>query len=1226
MLREDNDVSRDDKLPAEKLLAGGGSSKLAAESFPEALPGSPGRGASLDSANADAEEDYAIEAEHRPSAEALWAVRLITGQPRRVLSVIFAVFCVSAYAAMELESWKKPTVYIRKDGMEDFANAEERMVDIFVEWCDTGSATSCAAGSGEGGPFAAAQTQLTRLREALGECKDLEWSSASRPQLGLAESDYVSEDGSTAVLEFSSESSECMKEARKRLSDIGEEAMWKNSGLQVALGGAESVAQASMDREGEDSWKHMACSVPFIAGVLILVLGNGVRPFTPLLCMAATFATTRALLMLAKLIWPILNIDMDDPAMFFIAFALNADYALFFWTRFAEERARHPQPDSYGLALELAFLRSGSVIVISNVVMACALAGTLCFPKLNPSGHLAFLIEVLCGVVLANVYSLTLTPAMASAFPKVFDEGDSLLRNGIQICCLNFCPQPKPLWKSWAKIITRRPWLCLLPLLVFVGLLPFISAAGMFEANHDVLEICSNHDTKEFQAYEQLSSHFDMGRFLPVDMVLEARELARDGTATYPASLVEKPSLQVGDYLARLAALAATFNRTATGHNASVTAGNASAAPGNANSTASNVRDLGAQLSAASVRQLALAMEGHGGSATNMLQREMHIYQAGARRSPLWQPGPEVAAAALSSMAHRAEPAVVLSVEFGRAACNFIEDLIAATKGKDYEVRPNQVLGPWWVPGIGVNGASGCLLDANSSLEGGQLNRNMLKRLQQEVTARTSTHGKKMLFTISPAFSPTGPAAGHFSYLLRDNLEKSARAPFTVDGRLYELLPKHNSVVSIQIDTGREMEAAAPYIYGLVCLVGFCSVGFTFRSAFLPIKLALTVTVPLIATYGFVIAVYQLGWFKSLGFGLTGHGLDAITLFTTPCCLFGLAMDYDLFLFVRVYEYRSRGYDNRSSVERALVETGPVITTAGTLFVISLFFLTLSKTPMMKFMGAIYLTGLCFDVFVVRTIIAPAFLCMAEHLNYWPGKMPRPTKRWPRAALQEGGETDSMGSTAEDDSSRSLLDNLQKACNKVSGEQVPLYEVVAVFEALLPLIENLGLAFSFMSSSLTTSVANIQEACCEEPLAPFITSKAKQGAVTVREALQIHAASGETKLAESPLARGLVAARRDLAFIVSILELLADGEGDLQAAFAKAYEQELESYTGFAARSTSWFCSMALPDAVDFTSRLMGGKRPRTEVIQRLRKLVVEARPVLARLLKLFEELSLELI
>ena len=67
--------------------------------------------------------------------------------------------------------------------------------------------------------------------------------------------------------------------------------------------------------------------------------------------------------------------------------------------------------------------------------------------------------------------------------------------------------------------------------------------------------------------------------------------------------------------------------------------------------------------------------------------------------------------------------------------------------------------------------------------------------------------------------------------------------------------------------------------------------------------------------------------------------------------LFALAMDYDLFLFARVYERRQQGYDNASAVRLSLEETGPLITLAGTIMVISFAFVFVSSVPVIAQIG-----------------------------------------------------------------------------------------------------------------------------------------------------------------------------------------------------------------------------------------------------------------------------------
>jgi len=181
----------------------------------------------------------------------------------------------------------------------------------------------------------------------------------------------------------------------------------------------------------------------------------------------------------------------------------------------------------------------------------------------------------------------------------------------------------------------------------------------------------------------------------------------------------------------------------------------------------------------------------------------------------------------------------------------------------------------------------------------------------------------------------------------------------------------------------------APWILGITLAMVCCMVTALFQSAFVGIKMVFTIALPIVAEYGFAVGVFQDGWLAWAGVDATG-GLKWTMVHSTCGFLFALAMDYDLFLFARVYERRQQGYDNASAVRLSLEETGPLITLAGTIMVISFAFVLLSSVPVIAQMGCLYCFGVAFDVYVVRIFLAPAALCIFENMNYWPGKVPKP--------------------------------------------------------------------------------------------------------------------------------------------------------------------------------------------------------------------------------------------
>jgi hypothetical protein len=334
-----------------------------------------------------------------------------------------------------------------------------------------------------------------------------------------------------------------------------------------------------------------------------------------------------------------------------------------------------------------------------------------------------------------------------------------------------------------------------------------------------------------------------------------------------------------------------------------------------------------------------------------------------------------------------------------------------ATEGQDCEVTADQMFGLWWVPrprffGFARPGPNSCAsgdpriaaliaryLEVRDPIS--HMPQSVLKFIPHVLLSSLSNNGLKMQLKVMHSFRPTSPQAYHFDQIARE-LGKKAEATFESGGQRYAFRVTHASPMQIQVDARKGQMEALPKVLGLFGPLAAITIGLWFRSAFLAVKLALTVIVPIATTYGMAIAVYQMNALDWLGIRMLEgtSGLDFRMIILTAGILFGFAMDYDLFLFVRVYEYRQAGYDNLSAVKRSMVETGPVITTVGSMMAFSFFCIMCSHTVFLRTMGFIFTVGVSFDVFVVRTMIAPVFLSLAETLNYWPGKMPTPCKTW----------------------------------------------------------------------------------------------------------------------------------------------------------------------------------------------------------------------------------------
>merc|ERR1712150_105025 len=107
--------------------------------------------------------------------------------------------------------------------------------------------------------------------------------------------------------------------------------------------------------------------------------------------------------------------------------------------------------------------------------------------------------------------------------------------------------------------------------------------------------------------------------------------------------------------------------------------------------------------------------------------------------------------------------------------------------------------------------------------------------------------------------------------------------------------------------------------------------------------------------------------------------------------LIGFGLDYDIFLFSRIYATRKDGTfrDDNKAIVNAVAVTGPVISTAGGIMALAFVGMVVQHSnEFLCQMGFTMIFGVLMDTFVVRTLLVPAFLSMAGRYNWWPGEMP----------------------------------------------------------------------------------------------------------------------------------------------------------------------------------------------------------------------------------------------
>jgi RND superfamily putative drug exporter len=194
-----------------------------------------------------------------------------------------------------------------------------------------------------------------------------------------------------------------------------------------------------------------------------------------------------------------------------------------------------------------------------------------------------------------------------------------------------------------------------------------------------------------------------------------------------------------------------------------------------------------------------------------------------------------------------------------------------------------------------------------------------------------------------------------------------------------------------------------PYTLGLIALVTFVLLVRTFRSLVLPLKAVLLNIVSVAATFGATVLFWQEGHGSEQIFGIAPTG--AVTFWLPVLIfafLFGLSMDYEVFILARMREEYDRTNDTDEAVVVGLARTGRLVT--GAAMILFLSFLALSSSPGtdIKVFATALGIGILLDATVVRALLVPALVSLFGRWNWWlPSWAARAVRVQPHAAIPE---------------------------------------------------------------------------------------------------------------------------------------------------------------------------------------------------------------------------------
>jgi len=202
-----------------------------------------------------------------------------------------------------------------------------------------------------------------------------------------------------------------------------------------------------------------------------------------------------------------------------------------------------------------------------------------------------------------------------------------------------------------------------------------------------------------------------------------------------------------------------------------------------------------------------------------------------------------------------------------------------------------------------------------------------------------------------------------------------------------------------------------PLMFSLIALITLILLARAFRSLLLPLKAVLLNLLSLAAAWGVLVLVWQQGHGSKLiyGIGATGAIVVYIPLLVFAF-LFGLSMDYEVFILSRIREHHDHGEPTNTAVVTGLGRTGRLVTSAA--LILFLAFLSLASGPEteVKILATGLAAGILLDATIIRALLVPALITLLGDWNWW---LPRPIALLLRIDNHRGRNAQSDGALME---------------------------------------------------------------------------------------------------------------------------------------------------------------------------------------------------------------------
>ncbi|RKS68187.1 RND superfamily putative drug exporter [Actinomadura pelletieri DSM 43383] len=288
-----------------------------------------------------------------------------------------------------------------------------------------------------------------------------------------------------------------------------------------------------------------------------------------------------------------------------------------------------------------------------------------------------------------------------------------------------------------------------------------------------------------------------------------------------------------------------------------------------------------------------------------------------------------------------------------------------------------------------------------------------------------SPDGSVGVVQVVPTGSPQDEATSDLIERLREDVVPAAER----GGRTQVLVGGSTALTD---DFSASLSAKLPLFVAVIVVLGGLLLLVAFRSVLVPVAAAAMNLLAAGTTFGVIVPVFQWGWGENL-LDLGQGPIEAFQPVFMLAILFGLSMDYQVFLVSRVHEEWERTGDNRRSVIVGQTDTSRVITAAATIMICVFGAFVLSGQRVLAEVGFGLAAGIALDAFVLRTMLVPSIMHLLGRANWWiPRRLervlprvsfdgPRPVPdapadgRAPQAAQEEEGRSRSDRLAAQGD-------------------------------------------------------------------------------------------------------------------------------------------------------------------------------------------------------------------